>query len=199
MIKKRTLTVVLVLVVALVAVLAGLLMRSAPAPQAVMAPVAEPAVEAAPEQEFTLYYASNDARYLVSTTRLLRCGDETGCLSAVVEALIAGPEEGLQPVLPPRTVLHGLQIDGETLTLDFDAQLVSGHPGGSQAELMSVYALANTVAVNFPHLRQVALSVDGTLLTTLRGHVDLQKPLLADFSFARPPASLAGGQGDSSQ
>lgn len=197
--KRRTLIGVLAVVVALVAVLAGLLMRSAPAPQAVMAPAADPVVETVPEQEFTLYFASSDARYLVPTTRLLRCGDETGCLSVVVEALLAGPDEGLQPVLPSRAILHGLQVDGEILNLDFDAQLVSGHPGGSQAELMSVYALANTIAVNFPHLRAVTLSVDGSLLATLRGHVDLQKPLLADFSFARPPASMSGGQGDSSQ
>jgi len=196
---KRTLIIALIVVVAVTVVLAGLLLRSAPAPQAVMAPAAAPAVEVVPEREVTLYFASGDARYLVPVTRIVRCSDEPGCISAVIEELIAGPDAGLQPVLPAKTVLHGVQITDETLTLDFDSQLVAGHPGGSQSELLTAYALANTVAVNFPHLRQVALSVDGTLLTTLRGHVDLRKPLLADFSFARPPAAATGGQGEGAQ
>lgn len=195
---KRALIIALIVVVAVTAVLAGLLLRSAPGPQAVMAPSATPAVEVVPEREVTLYFASGDARYLLPVTRVVRCSDEPGCISAVIEALIAGPDEGLQPVLPAKTVLHGVQIAEETLTLDFDSQLVAGHPGGSQAELLTAYALANTVAVNFPHLRQVALSVDGTPLTTLRGHVDLRKPLLADFSFARQPAAAAG-QGETAQ
>jgi len=192
---KRILLIVMAIAVLLVAVFAGLMLRTAPAPQAVLAPAPPSVVEAAPEREVTLYFASADARYLVARSQMVRCGDEPGCLSAVVEALIAGPDSGLQPVVPPRTVLHGVQIADETLTLDFDAQLVAGHPGGSQAELLTVYALANTVAVNFPHLRQVALSVDGQPLSTLRGHVDLQRPLLADFSFARQPAASAA-QGD---
>lgn len=196
---KRILMIALIVAVAVTAVLAGLLLRSAPTPQAVMAPAATPATEVAPEREVSLYFASSDARYLVPVTRLVRCSDELGCISAMVEALIAGPDEGLQPVLPAKTVLHSVQVSEETLTLDFDSQLVAGHPGGSQSELLTAYALANTVAVNFPHLRQVALSVDGAPLTTLRGHVDLRKPLLADFSFARQPAAATGSQGESAQ
>jgi hypothetical protein len=54
---------------------------------------------------------------------------------------------------------------------------------------LTAYGLANTLVVNFPHIRQVRLLVEGRPLETLKGHVDLREPLPADFSLARPVAA----------
>lgn len=137
------------------------------------------------ERDVTLYFASSDATQLISVTDRVGCGDELSCLKVVVDALIRGPvAEGL-PVIPTKTRLNSVKIDEDLAILDFNAQLVEGHPGGSQSELLTVYALANSVAVNFPHLRQVQFTVDGAAVETLKGHVDLRRPLLADFSYSR--------------
>ena len=113
------------------------------------------------EREVTLYFASPDATHLIGTTAHISCGDEQGCLREVVEGLIRGPgAEGLA-VLPVRTRLQNLQVKDDLVVLDFDAQLTEGHPGGSQSELLTVYALANSIAVNFSHLRQVQIMIDG--------------------------------------
>jgi hypothetical protein len=53
--------------------------------------------------------------------------------------------------------------------------------------LLTVYGVANTLAVNFPHLRQVRFLVAGQDVETLRGHVDLRAPVPADFRYGRPP------------
>jgi len=195
MMKKSYLYLIIGGALLLLVVLAWLLLRTPSTPQVVLMAPAQPVATEVPEREVTLYFASVDARYLVATSQRILCADESACLRAVVEALVAGPVDELQPVLPPRTVLHDVQVVDETFTLNFDSQLVTGHPGGSQSELLTVYALVNTVAVNFPHLRQMSLQVDGQALTTLRGHVDLQRPLLADFSFARRTADGTAVEG----
>ena len=137
------------------------------------------------ERDVTLYFASSDATQLISVTDRIGCSDEQGCLRAVVAALIAGPVNDGLPVIPARTSLNSVRIDEDLAILDFDAQLADGHPGGSQSELLTVYALANSVAVNFPHLRQVQITIDGAAVDTLKGHVDLRRPLLADFSYSK--------------
>ena len=137
------------------------------------------------ERDVTLYFASADATKLISVTDRISCAGEQGCLRGIVEALIDGPVTTGQPVIPARTSLNGVRVEEDTAILDFDAQLVKGHPGGSQSELLTVYALANSVAVNFPHLRQVQITIDGAAVDTLKGHVDLRRPLLADFSYSR--------------
>ncbi len=142
-------------------------------------------VSAVTEREITLYFASPDATQLVSTVQSIGCEDEAGCLRATVEALIRGPVEIGQAVIPAGTVLRTLQVEEDLVTLDFDGQFVAGHPGGSQAELLTVYALANSIAVNFPHLRQLQILIDGAVVDTLKGHVDLRHPLLADFTYSK--------------
>ena len=144
-----------------------------------------PAVSAVSEREMTLYFASPDATQLVSTTVQVGCADDQSCLRATVEALIRGPVEVGLPILPAGTGLLNLRIEEDLVIFDFDTQLVDGHPGGSQSELLTVYALANSTAVNFPHLRQMQITIDGVAVDSLKGHVDLRRPLLADFTYSK--------------
>jgi hypothetical protein len=68
------------------------------------------------------------------------------------------------------------------VNVDFSQELISAHPGGTQSELLTIYGLADTLAVNFPHLRQMRVLVDGVPVATLKGHVDLRQPISPDFS-----------------
>jgi hypothetical protein len=177
-------------------VFGGLLMRhflvvSAPPP---------PAAEAQRQlRTVTLYFAAADGSGLVAEGReIVDCLVEIDCLQGTVQALLDGPVGSLSPVFPPHAVLRGITVVGSEVQVDFDRALVDGHPGGSWAELMTVYALADTVAVNFPHLRQVRILVEGAAVDTLKGHVDLRQPLAPDFTMvlnpaAVPPAAAAPG------
>ncbi|PLY01287.1 MAG: hypothetical protein C0623_05570 [Desulfuromonas sp.] len=139
------------------------------------------------QRDVTLYFASPGGLYLVSETRQIGCSDETDCIRTVVEALASGPVQAGLEVVPAKTLVRSVEVDSGTAIIDFNQEFVSGHPGGSHSELMTVYALANSVAVNFPHLRQISVLVEGKPVKTLKGHVDLRRPLIADFTFARPP------------
>lgn len=185
--KTRRWLPVLLLAIAAAAALAWWALRPGPAtPPRQALPVA---AVAPPPREVSLYFAAPDGTRLEAETRELdNCPDETRCQLATVQALIDGPATGLVPVLPPQTQLHGVTVGDDGLArIDFNPELVSGHPGGSMTELLTVYALADTLAANFPYIRQVRLLVDGRPLETLKGHVDLRRPVTADFNYTRDP------------
>lgn len=144
-------------------------------------------------RDVTLYFAALDGTHLVAEGREVDgCLIEETCLWATVTALLNGPLGDLAPVLPPQAVLRDLTMDGSTVVIDFNAGLVSGHPGGTQSELLSVYGLVNTLVANFPHLRQVQFLIEGAPVDTLKGHVDLRQPVTADFSLVEEGAAPLG-------
>lgn len=173
-----------------VLVLAALVVREfrrAPVPP-------EAAVPSVPKRTVTLYFAGPAGDALVAETRELDdCPVDPPCFQALVEALIRGSAQGLVPVLPPQTTLRSVAAQGETLTVDFGRELVDHHPGGSLSELLTVAALANTIGKNVPTVRQVRILIDGQGVQTLKGHVSLREPFVADFSLvAAPPAAAPG-------
>lgn len=152
-------------------------------------------VEASPQlsREVVLYFASVDGQVLVAETRKINeCQLDEDCLRDTVQALIAGPESSLVPILPARVELRGVAVAGTLVSVDFSQQLISSHPGGTQSELLTIYGLADTLAVNFPHLRQMQILVDGAPVATLKGHVDLRQPINPDFSLVQEGAAPVG-------
>jgi spore germination protein GerM len=168
-------------------VFGGLLLR-----HFLIAPAPPPPAEAQRQlRTITLYFAAADGSGLVAEAReIADCLVETDCLSATVQALLDGPVGELAPVFPPQATLRGVVVAGSEVQVDFDHALIDGHPGGSWGELLTVYALADTVAVNFPHLRQVRLLIEGAAVETLKGHVDLRQPVNPDFTLVlKAPAT----------
>lgn len=144
-------------------------------------------------REMILYFASTDGQSLVAETRTITdCLRDEDCLSETVEALIAGPQSGLVPIFPVQVVLRGVAVADSVVSVDFSQELIAAHPGGTQSELLTVYGLADTLAVNFPHLRQVLIMVDGAPVATLKGHVDLRQPINPDFSLVEEGLAPTG-------
>lgn len=174
----------------LLLILGGLVVReyrrspSEPAVTAVAPPPLQPA-------RVTLYFTSPAGdRLLAESRELEHCPTEAPCLAELLQALIQGSSSGLVPVLPPQTLLRSVAAEGDTVTVDFSRELVDYHPGGSLSELLTVAALANTIEKNFPQLRQVRILVEGATLETLKGHVALREPMVADDSLVQRPSAL---------
>jgi len=141
-------------------------------------------------RDVILYFTlAQEAVLYPETRQVAGCASDTACIEEIVAALVEGPQGsgGLVRVLPEGTALLGVTVAEEMATLDFNLRLVNGHPGGSLAELLTVYAVVDSVAANLPHLRQVLFLVEGQPLATLKGHVDLEQPVKADFSWTRNP------------
>lgn len=149
-----------------------------------------PAEEAAGPQmrDVTLYFAAVDGVYLAGeAAQIPECDTEQDCLRSTVEAMVKGPVSGLLPVLPAGTEVRAVTVQEGLATVDFGRSLVAAHPGGSSSELLTVYGLVNSLAVNFPHIRQVRILVEGEPLESLKGHVVLGEPVTADFRYTRLP------------
>ena len=176
--------------IALVLVSAGLLLGYFLIPERPQSPISPP-LTAAPQplREVILYFAAADGTHLIAEQRELQgCQDDQSCLAATLQALLEGPAGAGARLLPAQTLLRGITLGDQGLaTVNFSSDLVAGHPGGSMSELLTVYGVADTLAVNFPYLRQVRFMVEGEPLATLKGHVDLRQPLVPDFSLTRPP------------
>jgi len=152
-------------------------------------------------REVVLYFAAIDGQTLVAETRTINeCQSDEDCLREMIQVLISGPESDLAPILPAQVVLRGVTVVDSLVSLDFSQELIAAHPGGTQSELLTVYGLADTLAVNFPHLRQVQVLVEGAPVATLKGHVDLRQPISPDFSLVEeglaPVGSLPVGSSE---
>jgi len=132
----------------------------------------------------TLYFADADTPALVDETRQVAVGHGiSGPVAQVIRALLAGPEhKDALRAIPAATRLQHVYFDEETYTvyLDFSAELVADHPGGSAAEVATVKSIVGTVSSNFPEIRRVQLLVDGLQVGTLAGHVNVYGPLYVE-------------------
>jgi spore germination protein GerM len=134
----------------------------------------------------TLFFAAHDGVSLVREGREVdACAEPGECIHEVVTELINGPMGNLTPALPPATTLHSVTIEGDKAFIDLGDEIINGLPGGSNSEMLAVYSIVNTVAVNFPMIRLVKLTINGKEAETLKGHLDLREPLGPDFSLER--------------
>ena len=151
------------------------------------------AVPPSAAREVLLYFSSADGQTLLAEPRQIDdCELDEDCMTRTVQALISGSTQDMVPILPSRTRLLGLTVDGSLVQVDFSQDLIDAHPGGTQSELLTVYGLADTLTVNFPHLRQVQILVESAPVTTLKGHVDLRRPVYPDFSFVEEGVAPIG-------
>ncbi|MEE8574221.1 MAG: GerMN domain-containing protein [Thermodesulfobacteriota bacterium] len=124
-----------------------------------------------------LYFSAEGGKRLKIEEREIEEGDRESELSAIIEALIKGSSTGLGPVTAEGTRLIGVSIDGTLATVDFSAELVENHWGGSSAELQTVYGVVNSITRNFDEIDSVQILVEGEKRGTLKGHIRINAPL----------------------
>jgi spore germination protein GerM len=109
-------------------------------------------------------------------------------LRTVVEELAKGPTTGLVPTLPAGTRVLEVFVQARGVAcVDLSAH-ATALPGGSRAELLTVYSVVNTIVTNFPAVSRVQIVVDDKAVTSLGGHVDLSRPLPPDMTLVALPA-----------
>jgi spore germination protein GerM len=133
----------------------------------------------------TLYYASQSGDSLVAVRREVPLAE--GIVAQGRQIVAAQLEPAPMPyvsVIPTGTSLRAFYVTerGEAF-LDLSGHISSGHPGGSLTELLTVYALVNTVTANLPAVQRVQILVEGKEVDTIAGHVDVRRPLQTDLSF----------------
>jgi len=136
------------------------------------------------QREITLFFQSPEGEDLSPEKRKILLTDTvTDQARQAVRALIDGSRSGLLPTLPAESQLREVFLgkDG-TAYVDFSRAFVDAHPGGSSAEIDTVFSLVDTLTFNFPEIKRVKILVEGEERETLKNHLDLSRAYGADMS-----------------
>ncbi|SMB92570.1 Sporulation and spore germination [Thermanaeromonas toyohensis ToBE] len=124
-----------------------------------------------------LYFSDPSGQKLVAEERVIPKVE--GIARATIEELIKGPAPGskLLPTIPKGTVLKDINIRPDGLArVDFSKELITNHSGGSLGESLTVYSIVNTLT-QFPTVKQVQILVEGKVVDTIAGHVDVSSAM----------------------
>ncbi len=149
-------------------------------------------------------YFESDARdgLLPEEREITFSSDLPQQIRTVVEELAKGPQQaGLVATLAAGTRVQEVFVQAHGVAcVSLSSEAARGLPGGSRAELLTVYSVVNTVVTNFPAVSRVQLVVSDQLTGSLGGHIDLSRPLPADMTLvalepspapSAPPAAAA--------
>jgi spore germination protein GerM len=70
--------------------------------------------------------------------------------------------------------------------VNFGASLTKSHPGGSAAEMATIYSLTNTLTANIPDIKAVKILVEGKLLPSIKGHITTDRTFKPDPDLYAP-------------
>lgn len=148
--------------------------------QAVQLPLAKarPLSEKAPELiESFVYYADSDWTVLKSEKRKfpsLLGHHDLGV--QILKALFEGPSQPeLNAAWPKETRLNALFItDAGLAVVDIDPPENMAQQMDTSSEMLAVYSLVNSLALNLPTVKQVKILVNGNETHTLAGHIGLK-------------------------
>jgi hypothetical protein len=158
--------------------------------QATPTPTPRSAADAERQINVQLFFAAADRAGLVAEQRAVAYhADLSRQLKAVLAELLRGSKAGLAAPLDPETrVLEVFVSSDGCAYVDLSREAARPRGVGSQLELVSVYAVVNTLAVNFPAVSRVQVLVDDRPVDSLAGHADLTRPLLPDLTLLAPAA-----------
>ena len=127
----------------------------------------------------TLFFSEEEGEYLVEEKReILKTGKVEDEAKETIVELIKGPRGKLIPALPPHTRLLTLQIDQNGVAkVNFDRTLSKEHPGGSSAEMLTLYSIVNSLTLNFPQIKRVQILIEGKSVESIAGHISLKQPV----------------------
>jgi spore germination protein GerM len=136
-----------------------------------------------------LYFEAPDREGLLPEERdVAFSSDLSQQLRTVVEELAKGSTTGLVATLPAGTRVLEVFVQARGVAfVDLSSEAASGLPGGSKAELLTVYSIVNTIVTNFPAVSRVRIVVDDQPVASLGGHIDVSRPLPPDMTLVALP------------
>jgi spore germination protein GerM len=139
----------------------------------------EKKVVAKERKDVILYFSEPEEEYLVGEKReILKRDKVEEEAEEIIAELIKGPKGKLIPTVPSHAKLLTFQIDERGLAkVNFDQTLPKEHPGGSSAEMMTIYSIVNSLTLNFPQIKRVQILIDGKAVESIAGHISLKQPI----------------------
>lgn len=147
--------------------------------------VPEPTVAPLSQTSVRVYFPSSSGDGLIFENHdIFETTTPADRAKQIVADLIEGPQsERALRAVPRGTVLRQVYVLSSGVAyLDFSGDLAEGLGGGSMREMLTVYAIVDSVTRNVPEIKSVALLIEGRVPDTLNGHLDLRYPLRPNYS-----------------
>lgn len=134
-----------------------------------------------------VYFATKDALYLVPET--VTIDKPANPAQSAMELLMAGPKnKDLLPVISPVAKLISIKVKDKVAYVNFSEKLKKENPGGSTNEILTIGAIVNTLT-EFPEIKKVQILIEGKVVQTLSGHLDISEPLSRSEGIIKQPDS----------
>jgi germination protein M len=126
-----------------------------------------------------LYFANEDNTKLKMEIRYIDSAEAkkstSHLASIIVGELIKGPsvDKGFKPTIPPEAKLASpVSINGKVATVDMSKEFKTKHPGGKDAEKMTIYSIVNSLT-ELSEIEKVKFTIEGKT----------QKEYMGNFKF----------------
>jgi spore germination protein GerM len=148
-------------------------------------PESETSSEVIPEPKtITLFFLSEEDGLLHGEEReILSNSSLIFEIKQTIEKLLVGSDNGYISPFPPESRLREIFMTEEGIVyVDFSREIQDEHLSGTTAEISTVYSVVNSLAFNFKSVKKVFILVDGNEKETLKGHVDISRPLVPMYN-----------------
>jgi hypothetical protein len=124
-----------------------------------------------------VYFSDPQERFLLPEKRYVyNENDSAQQVREIAKALLDGSKAGLVNTFPGGVSLRDVKIDSDgTALVNFSKNLTKLHPGGSTAEMATIYSLTNSITENVSAVKKVKILVDGNELPSIKGHISTKK------------------------
>ena len=142
------------------------------------------------EKEVTLYFSNADATYLAPDKHTVQVadGDCTTLAAAIIEELIAGPQEDseLYGIMPEGTELQTIALEEDgVLVVSFNSAFVDNQVGGSAGMTLTLYGLVNSLG-SLDEVNAVQVLIDGEPTEAYQGLIRADEPVVPMMEYVQP-------------
>ncbi|HOD30331.1 MAG TPA: GerMN domain-containing protein [Smithellaceae bacterium] len=121
----------------------------------------------------TIYFSDRQERFLLPEKRyVIKEDNPARQTEEIVKALLNGSKAGLIDTFPDGVEVKDVNVDrGGTASVNFNSNLKKLHPGGSAAEMITIYSLVNSITQNVDEVKRVKILVEGKETSSIKGHI----------------------------
>ena len=135
-----------------------------------------------------IYFSDPQELFLMQEKRYVYVeNDPAQQAKEIAKVLLDGSKTGLVNTFPAGAGIKDVRVDDEgTAFINFTRNLTKLHPGGSTAEMATIYSLTNSVTGNVSSIKKVKILVDGKELPSIKGHISTQKAFTPNLELFVP-------------
>ena len=124
-----------------------------------------------------IWFSDAQEHFLVAEKRyVFKENDSAQQAKEIVKALLDGSKTGKINTFPAGVTVWGVKVDDKgTAYVNFSKSLLKLHPGGSTAEMATIYSLTNSITENVSSIRKVKILVEGREISSIKGHISTKK------------------------